>query len=76
MYQIYFWNRNLHVPDSFSVHHQVSSTTHTAIGIGHTGYAACLLANCCSILILHDIYHCHVYSARLLMMDRKNARNM
>ena len=29
----------------FSVHHQESSTVHTAIGICHTGYADCLLAN-------------------------------
>jgi len=39
--QIYFWNRTLLVSDSFSVHHQESSTVHTAI---HTGYADCLLA--------------------------------
>jgi len=32
----------LHVSDSFSVHHQESSTVHTAI---HTGYADCLLAS-------------------------------
>jgi len=38
-----FWNRTLHVSDSFSVHHQESSTVHTAIGICHTGYADCLL---------------------------------
>jgi hypothetical protein len=42
--QIYFWNRTLHVSDRFSVHHQESSTVHTAIGICHTGYADCLLA--------------------------------
>jgi len=42
--QIYFWNRTPHVSDRFSVHHQESSTAHTAIGISHTGYAACLLA--------------------------------
>jgi hypothetical protein len=42
--QIYFWNRTLHVSDSFSVHHQASSTLHTAIGICRTGYADCLLA--------------------------------
>jgi len=34
----------LHVSDSFSAHHQESSTAHTAIGICHTGYADCLLA--------------------------------
>jgi hypothetical protein len=31
--------------DSFPVHHQESSTVHTAIGICHTGYADCLLAS-------------------------------
>ena len=40
-----FWNRTLHVSDSFSVHHQESSTVHTAIGICHTDYADCLLAS-------------------------------
>ena len=34
--EIYFWNRNLHVSDRFSVHHQESSTVYTAIGICHT----------------------------------------
>jgi hypothetical protein len=40
--QIYIRNRTLHVSDSISVHHQQSSTVHTAI---HTGYADCLLAS-------------------------------
>jgi len=30
---------------TISVHHQESSTVHTSIGIGHTGYADCLLAS-------------------------------
>ena len=38
---IYFWIKTLHVLDSFSVHHQESSTVHTAIGICHTGGADC-----------------------------------
>jgi len=42
--QIYFWNGTLHVSDSLSVHHQESSTVHTAIGIYHTGFADFLLA--------------------------------
>jgi hypothetical protein len=44
--QIYFWNRTLHVSDSFSVHHQVSRIVHSEIGIlvYHRGYADCLLA--------------------------------
>jgi hypothetical protein len=39
-----FWNRTLHVSDSFSVRHQESSTVHTATGLCHTSYADCLLA--------------------------------
>jgi len=63
--QIYFWNRTLHVSDRFSVHHQGSSTVHTAIGICHTGFADYLLAGSgWNILIplassqhnLYDIY--------------------
>jgi len=34
---------DLHVSDSFSVHHQESSTVHIAIGLCHTGFADCLL---------------------------------
>jgi len=41
----YFWNRTLHVSDNFSVHHQESSTVHTAIYTCHTGYADCFLAS-------------------------------
>jgi len=33
IYQIYFWNRTVHVSDGISVHHQEPSTVHTAIGI-------------------------------------------
>jgi len=66
MSQIYFWNRTLHVSDSFSVHRQESGTVRTAIGMCHTVYADCLLAGSGwnSILIpltssqhnLYDIY--------------------
>ena len=56
---------------SFSIHHQESSTAHTAI---HTGYADSLLAS--SQHNLYDIYQCCVYSARLLMMDRETVQNM
>ena len=37
--QIYFWNRTLHISDSSPVHHQESSTVHTATGVCHTGFA-------------------------------------
>jgi hypothetical protein len=43
--QIYFWNRTVQVSDSSSVHHQQSSTVHTAVcTICYTGHADCLLA--------------------------------
>jgi hypothetical protein len=51
---MYFCDRTLHVSDSSSVHHQESSTVHTAIGICHTGYADCLLAS--SQNNLYDVY--------------------
>jgi len=70
--QIYFWNRTLHVSDSFSVHHKESNTVHTAVGICHTGYADCLLDQAVSIASMY----CCVYSARLLVMDRETVRNM
>jgi len=44
-----------------SFHHQESGTIHTTIGSQHN---------------LSDLYHCCVYSARLLMMDRDTVRNM
>ena len=76
MYQFlkFILGMRLHVPDSSSDHHQESSTVHTAIGICHTGYADCLLAS--SQHKLYDIYHCCVYSEKLLMMDRETLRNM
>ena len=39
--QIYFLNKTLHFSDRFSVHHQESSTVHTAINICHTSFAVC-----------------------------------
>jgi len=57
-----FWNKTLHVSDRFSLHHQESSTIHTAIG--DPDPASTTYTYCC------------VYSARLLMMDREIVRNM
>jgi len=45
--------------DSFSVHHQESSTVHTAIVICHTGYDDCLLAG--SIMIPLASSHHNLY---------------
>ena len=71
--QIYLWNKILHVSDSSSLHHQEFFTVHTA-GSGrnefHPDPARKLSAN------LYDIYHCCVYSEKLLMMDRRTVRNM
>jgi len=53
--QIYFWNITLHVSNSFSVHHQESSTVHTTTGICQTGYADCLLASS-----QHNQYNIHL----------------
>jgi len=84
--QIYSWKETLHVSDSSSVRHQEFFTVHTAIGICHTSLltaweqdqdgtchpdpALKLSAN------LYDIYHCCVYSEKLLMTDRRTVRNM
>jgi len=81
--QIYFWNKNLHVSDSSSVHHQEFLTVHTAMVYViqlasrirtelqvRPDPARKLSAN------LYDIYHCCVYSEKLLMMDRGTVRNM
>ena len=50
-----FLEYDSHDSDSISVHHQESSTVHTAIGICHTGYADCLLLS--TQHNLYDIYH-------------------
>ena len=83
MSQIYFWNKTLHISDSSSAHHHGFFTVHRALvyviqHVCHTGVlTACeqdparkLPAN------LYDIYHCCVYSEKLLMMDRGTVRNM
>ena len=78
--QIYSWNETLHVSDSSSVHHQELFTVHTAmayviqvcwqlasrIRMCHLDHARKLSAKVFDILV----YHCCVYSEKLLMMDR------
>jgi hypothetical protein len=82
-----FWNETLHVLDSSSVHHQEFFTVHTAMAYVmqvhrqlssrirmelqlHPHPARKLSTNLC------DIYHCCVYSEKLLMVDRGTVRNM
>jgi len=69
----------LRVSDSSSVHLQEFFTAHTAmvyvikfadsLRAGSGRNVLILLANC-------DIYHCCVYSEKLLMMDRGTVRTM
>jgi len=70
---MYFWNKTLHVSDSSSVHHHEFFTVHTAmVYVIQVLLTACqqdqdarkLSAN------LYDIYHCRVYSEKLVMVDR------
>jgi hypothetical protein len=82
--QIYYWNKTLHVSKSSSVHHQEFFTVITAmvyviqvcwqlaslIRMFHPDPACKLSAN------LYDIYHCCVYSEKLLMIDRGTVRNV
>jgi len=70
----------LHVSDSSSVHHQQFFTVHTAMV-----YVTQLVSKIRTFrpdpahklsVNLYDIYHCCVYSEKLLMMDRGTVRNM
>ena len=80
-----FWNETVHVSDSSSIQHQEFFTVHTAMVYViqvcrqlasrirmefHTDPARKLSAN------LYDIYHCCMYSEKLLMMDGGTVRNM
>ena len=66
-----FWNETLHVSDSSSVHHQEFSTVHTAMV--YVTQPLCIERHTAN---LYDLYHCRVYSGKLLMMDRGTVRNM
>jgi len=52
-----FWYRTLHVSDTFTVHHQESSTVYTAIGVCHTKQSA--------RLVWHT--YCCLYSVRTIL---------
>jgi hypothetical protein len=80
---MYSWNEILRVSDSFSVRHQELFTVHTAMvyGIQFCRQLASRIrmerpdpARKLSAK-LYDIYHCCVYSEKLLMMDRGTVRN-
>ena len=86
-FSILFWNETLHVLNSFSVHHQEYFTVHTAMVyvIPVCGQLASRIRMelqlhphpaCKFPANLYNVYHCCVYSEKLLMMDRGNVRNM
>jgi len=72
--QICSWNETLHVSDSSSVHHQEFFTVHTAMV--YVIQVCWQLADSLLSANLYDIYHCCVYSEKLLMIDRETVRNM
>ena len=78
--QIYFWNKTLHVSDSSSVHHQQFSTVHTAMV--YVIQVCWQLASRIRMFHpdparkLYDIYHCCVYSEKLMVVDRGTVQNM
>jgi len=79
---IYFWSKTLHVSDSSSVHHQEFFSVHTAMV---RVYIILLASRIMTFrpdparklsAKLYDIYHCCVYTKKLLMMDTGTVRNM
>jgi len=72
---MYFWNKTLHVSDSSSVHHQEFFTVHTSM-IYVIQVCWQLASRIRTSENLYDIYHCCVYSEKLLMKDRGTARNV
>ena len=80
-FSIYFWNETLHVSNSSSVHYHEIFTVNTAIVyVILVMLIACeqeqmlLLTSCQHNL--YDIYHCCVYSEKIMMVDRLTIQNM
>jgi hypothetical protein len=76
--------KTLHVSGILSAHYQEFSTVHSALvsfmQVFDDRFQAESERNCISILTLlgnlHETYQCRMYSRKLLMMGRENARNM
>jgi len=68
-----FCYKILHVSGIFSVHYQDFSTVHSALvsfmQVSDDRFQA-VIRN------LHETYQCRMYSRKILMMDREDARNM
>ena len=77
-----FCYKTLHVSGIFSAHHQEISTVHSALlsfmqvcdNRFHAESILTLLGN--GHQNLHETYQCRMYSRKLLMMGREDARNM
>jgi hypothetical protein len=78
---ILFCYKNLHVSGIFSAHHQEFSTVYSALVIftqfsDDRFQAESGLYLEAVIRIVHKNYQCQMYSRKLLMMGREDARNM
>ena len=69
-----FCYKTLHVSGIFSVHHQEFSTVHSALVSYMQVFDDRFQAE--SGWNLHETYQCRMYSRKLLMMGREDARNM
>jgi len=70
---ILFCYKSLHVSGIFSAHHQEFSTVHSALV---SFMQIMMAASKQSSKNLHETYQCRMYSRKLLMMGREDARNM
>jgi hypothetical protein len=66
-------DKTLHVWGIFSVHHQEFSTVHAALVSFMQVFDDRFQTD---IKNLHKTYQCRMYSRKLLMMGREDARNM
>jgi len=70
--QIYSIIKTLHVLGIFSVHHQEFSTVYSAL----VSFVQVSDDRFTIIRNLHENYLCRMYSSKLLMMGREDARNV
>jgi hypothetical protein len=82
---ILLFYKTLHVSGIFSAHHQEFSTVHSALVSFMQVYDTRFQAQSgCSILTvfgsghqnLHETYQCRMYSGKLMMLGKEDARNM
>jgi hypothetical protein len=78
--EILFCYKTLHVSGSSSAHHQEFSTVHSALASFMQSQDGTTVPSwlCLEAVIrnLHETYQCRMYSRKLLMMGKEDARNM